>query len=767
MLGHYGFVADTINAPLAIPQLRKLELRAGVFKLMPDTKVFTDRNSLQTAKQLAVAVRKAPIHSRPEYVRRSQTYLSLAAKNSMSSTSFHARLISAIALAVLIASCPAMSQTSVSNDPMNQPFLIGNGVTPDGPYPCDVEFGKELAGKRPWPFSNLDLLYYPHRVEGLDSVYPENIAFIAKNLLPYSPGLIFSGATVQHGDVTFRPEDGPKNLGLAQPFNRYSIARQIALLKGNGIWGARHLSLSGMILEELPPGAKNAGWYANLKEKAIGPILAGHIMVNPNYQNPDVRDYLADTFATLTSEAGYHYFWMDNWFENTEFYPKVYGAVRSGAERNGGWAILRSGAGPSQVGLTDILAPSPDIQHTWSYVRDIFTNRVIESYVRYCPNAFKLGFDDFYINEPFTRDQARFLATLYGIPGMEITITEGEFFKTPPERISIIEQILPLPVTGPLQRVAPTGSHIWIESIRRPFGAWHVAAFFNESSFDPGELSLNLNALDTPTGPVLAWDFWDRRFLGVFKDKMQVKLGPASCLVVALRPVENRPQLLSTDRHILQGAEEITNARWDELSGCLSGVFTHVVAGRSFTLYVHVPGNWKFMKADGRVKRVKKSQPEILKVSLAPDGVNLPWRLDFKKIGGPVGPVFTSAPVTNTLGELVVASTAFSAAWTNTAEGMTIQAVIASTWKAGHVRVLFTRKAVVSVRVNGVACPRVENPARRFTAWYTTEGESTFAIPPEAVRWGEPNRIVVTPKSMKEDFAPGTAGLQLDLSSDP
>jgi hypothetical protein len=681
----------------------------------------------------------------------------------------HRCFLPLLGLAVFAASSSARSQTAASAAPANQPFLIGNGVTPDGLYPCDVEFRRELANKRPWPFSNLDLVYYPHRVEGLDSVYPENIAFIAKNLLPYSPGLIFSGATVQHGDVTFRPEEGPKNLGLAQPFNRYSIARQIALLETNGILPARHLSLSGMILEELPPGAKNSGWYADLKEKAAGPILAGHTMVIPNYANPAVRDYLAGTFSLLTGEVGYRYYWMDNWTDtnSNELYPKVYGAVRAGVERSGGWAILRSGAGPAQAGLTDVLAPPPDVQHTWNDVRNIFQNRIIKPYVRYCPNVFKLGFDDFYINEPFTRDQARFLATLYGIPGLEITITEGEFFKTPPERIRILQQILPLPVTGPLQRAAPAGSHIWVESIRRPFEAWHVAAFFNASSFEPDDLSLKLDTLDTPAALVLAWDFWDRRFLGAFRDKLRVKLGPASCLVVALRPMENRPQLLSTDRHILQGAEEIASERWDDPSGCLSGVFTRAVAGRSFRLYVHAPPNWKFLKAAGRVKKVRKLQPGIFEALLAPDGGNLPWSLIFRKTGNPSDPIFTDAPVTNTLGELVVASTALNTAWTNTAEGKTMQTVIPATWKAGQVRIHFTRNNIVSVRVNGVACPCVENPARRFTAWYTTEEESTFAIPSRAIWWGRTNRIVVTPKNIKEAFAPGTTGLQLDLSSEP
>jgi hypothetical protein len=648
----------------------------------------------------------------------------------------------------------------------NQPFLVGNGVAPQAPYPCDIEFGKELAGKRPWPFPNLDLLYYPHRVVGLDSEYPDNLAFIQKKLLPYSPGLIFSGATVQHGDVTFRPEDGPKDLGLAQPFNRYSIAQQIALVNKVGMMPARHLSLAGMILEQLPSDAKNDDWYTSVKEKATGPIIAGHTMVNPNYTNAAVIDYLADTFSILTSGTGYRYYWMDNWVEtNSEVYRKVYGAISTGSERNGGWAILRSGAGPSQAGLTDIYAPSPDVQDAWSYVMGIFRSRVIEPYTRFCPDAFKLGFDDFYINQPFTRDQARFLATVYGIPGIEITITEGELFKTPPERLALIQKILPLPITGPLQNVPATNSHIWVESIRRPYEAWHVAAFFNELPFAPRHLSLNLNKLDAPAGPVLAWDFWDQRYLGVFKNRMQVNLGPSSCLVVALRTLENRPQFLSSDRHILQGAEEVTKVIWDDNTGTLSGDFTRPVKGKSFNLFVHVPTNWVFSKPEGRVKEVELMQPEILEVTLASEGTIIPWALEFKKTGGMSNPVYTIAPVTNTLGELVDTTAAFGKGWTNSATEKIVQAVISPAWKAGHVRVYFTKKEVVSVRVNGVTCPLVEDPARKYTAWYTTENERTFLVPPKAIHWGQPNQIVVTPKDMNGDFAPGTAGLQLDLST--
>src|ERR1700728_3527713 len=76
---------------------------------------------------------------------------------------------------------------ALQNARHNQPFLIGNGVEPKQPYPCDVNFAEQLKNKQPWPLQHLDFIYYPHRVEGLDSVFEKNLEFIATNLAPYAP----------------------------------------------------------------------------------------------------------------------------------------------------------------------------------------------------------------------------------------------------------------------------------------------------------------------------------------------------------------------------------------------------------------------------------------------------------------------------------------------------------------------------------------------------------------------------------------------------
>ena len=52
------FASDT-NAPAIIPQPQKIELRAGAFKLAPDTKIFASPGSLETANQLAATLRQS------------------------------------------------------------------------------------------------------------------------------------------------------------------------------------------------------------------------------------------------------------------------------------------------------------------------------------------------------------------------------------------------------------------------------------------------------------------------------------------------------------------------------------------------------------------------------------------------------------------------------------------------------------------------------------------------------------------------------------
>jgi len=52
------FANDT-NAPAIIPKPQKIEIRAGMFKLAPDTKIFASPGSIETANQLATQLRRS------------------------------------------------------------------------------------------------------------------------------------------------------------------------------------------------------------------------------------------------------------------------------------------------------------------------------------------------------------------------------------------------------------------------------------------------------------------------------------------------------------------------------------------------------------------------------------------------------------------------------------------------------------------------------------------------------------------------------------
>jgi hypothetical protein len=68
-----------------------------------------------------------------------------------------------------------------------------------------------------------------------------------------------------------------------------------------------------------------------------------------------------------------------------------------------------------------------------------------------------------------------------------------------------------------------------------------------------------------------AYAFWSQSYLGKFsgKDVLSLQLRGGEAEVISLRKVKEHPQLISTDRHVMQGMLECQNLKWDgeKLSG--------------------------------------------------------------------------------------------------------------------------------------------------------------------------------------------------------
>jgi hypothetical protein len=128
----------------------------------------------------------------------------------------------------------------------------------------------------------------------------------------------------------------------------------------------------------------------------------------------------------------------------------------------------------------------------------------------------------------------------------------------------------------------------------------------------------------------LVYEFWTQKFLGVRRGSLELpEAGEHELSSYALRPLENHPQVVSTNRHLSQGGADILNVKW--APGALSGR-SKVVAGDRYELAVHVPAGYAFKSAeiDGKPARIT-TEGALLRASFVPESTGeVNWSVSFQ-----------------------------------------------------------------------------------------------------------------------------------------
>lgn len=213
------------------------------------------------------------------------------------------------------------------------------------------------------------------------------------------------------------------------------------------------------------------------------------------------------------------------------------------------------------------------------------------------------------VREPFTLSQARMWGSLIALSGGVVFISEN-LAALPQERLDIIKKCLPVyanPGEGyrfgrPLDLFERVPAAVWYLPVRRGFVSWDVVGLFNWSE-QPVSRSVDLPAIGARSGErLLAYDFWNREFLGEVHDTLMLEIAPLSCRVIALHRRAGRPQFLSTSRHVTQGGVELLSLTWDDAGGVLAGS-VRAVAGNPYDLVVYVPDHYTLVRLDGLENR--------------------------------------------------------------------------------------------------------------------------------------------------------------------
>jgi hypothetical protein len=102
---------------------------------------------------------------------------------------------------------------------------------------------------------------------------------------------------------------------------------------------------------------------------------------------------------------------------------------------------------------------------------------------------------------------------------------------------------------------------------------WHQLTFFNEDDLNPKTIAVSFSGTPGFGGMGLSeansyyvYDFWNNQLLGEFKGDtvLTQNLRKGEARMMSVHQKEKNPQVLSTDRHLMQGYMELSDIQWKD-----------------------------------------------------------------------------------------------------------------------------------------------------------------------------------------------------------
>ena len=490
----------------------------------------------------------------------------------------------------------------------------------------------------------------------------EQAAFAATNLAPFGFSVVQIDDHWQEG----LKADGPKrNFNTHDPEGPYPSGMKAAAdnLKSLGLVpGLWFIPFAGTSAD--PYFTNHLDWFVKMPDGTPYQAKWGGTPLDMTY--PPARDYLASVVHRITHDWGYEYIKIDGLWTGS---ATKLNYVNSGyAEDDIGLAVfhdpmkpnieafrdglrlLRKAAGPKvfvlgcngpqnmrsyggAFGLVDAMRVGPDNGAQWNRL----TRGTVFGSRHYFLNG-RVWYDDpdpDYVRASIPLNHAQLICSWVAISG-ELNLSSEWFPGLPPDRLDILKRTMPshgLPAR-PADLFENDPPKFWLLSDTRRQPRRDVIAAFN---WEDGEQKLKYPmdrlGLDGNTEYV-AFDYWQNTLIPSIKGSLELTLPGQSCCVLAVRPVANHPQLISTSRHITQGIVDVTEEKWSAGGKTLSGR-SKVVGGDSYELRVVIPDpNWTAASAKVSGDKTSTSFTQngnLVRVTIeSPSSQEVAWSVKFK-----------------------------------------------------------------------------------------------------------------------------------------
>lgn len=328
----------------------------------------------------------------------------------------------------------------------------------------------------------------------------------------------------------------------------------------------------------------------------------------------DVIEWLRNVFTTVTQEWGFDYVKIDfvyagavdgiranEGYTRAQLYRRGLQTIRDAV---GDRFILGCGnpIGPS-IGLVNGTRIGPDVAPFWhpkpfepvrqrnAMAEPSALNSIRNAITRFWMHGrlWQNDPDCLLVRETeteLTLDEVRSLTTAIGMTG-GMVLDSDDLAALDGERREMISMLLP--VYG--KSAVPTD--LFTADMPRLLdldcGRHRMIALFNWSA-DAAVLSTNLPERSH------VFDAWERRYLGVQERSIALDAPAHGCRLLAIRPGLDRPQVVGSTFHLLQGACEIVSESWAD--GALT-VSMRPVAVKRGALYVWHPNGVRPSGVDG------------------------------------------------------------------------------------------------------------------------------------------------------------------------
>jgi hypothetical protein len=365
-----------------------------------------------------------------------------------------------------------------------------------------------------------------------------------------------------------------------------------------GIWLIPQTQSNDALVRENPDI-----WLLDKSGKPVGSSWAGKYFLDPTH--PGALKYLQELSRVLVKDWGYEYLKIDGQprtfelysqaqehFRDSSFpfkdaYRQTLEAVRKGAGRKT-FLVGCAGRVDEIMGVFHGNRTAGDDGPSWAqmmpFLRALLSGLPVNGIGWYSDP------DVVMVRPTFTAGQARFFATLASLSG-EAFLNSDKVYDLPEARVEILRRTCATLPIRPFDLYMPQFSQFkgLAVHVSRTGGDNIVVAAANRREREAETHHITWESLGIKAGGRChVFDFWNKTYLGCWEQGVFIDVPPMDVRVFSVQPESAKPQVLSTSRHVIQGALELSEVKYDSMTKTLSGK-SKVVANDDYEIRFAVP----------------------------------------------------------------------------------------------------------------------------------------------------------------------------------